>query len=137
MSIPTLRPTLVPCTWLAQQGPFSATVSPWMSWPALPSNAWVEVFINKPPPCNRASLGAQVVNESTCNAGDAGSTPGSGRSPGEGSGNLLQYSFLRNPMDRGAWWAIVHGVTRVRHDLVTKPPPPPSPPGSKSACSCT
>ena len=44
--------------------------------------------------------------------GDVGSIPGSGRSPGEGHGNLLQYSCLENPMDRGAWQAIVHGVTK-------------------------
>ena len=50
-----------------------------------------------------------------------GLTPSLGRSPGEGNGNLLQYSCLGNPMDRGAWWAILHGVTRVGHDLVTKP----------------
>ena len=49
--------------------------------------------------------------ESACNAGDPGSTPGLERSPGEGNGNLLQYSHLENSMDRGAWWAIVHGVT--------------------------
>ena len=54
---------------------------------------------------------------------DAGSIPGSGRSPGEGNGNLLWYSCLENPMDRGARQAIVHGVTGVRHNLVTKPPP--------------
>ena len=44
---------------------------------------------------------------------------------GEGNGNPLQYSCLENAMDRGAWWAIVHGVARVRHDLATKPSPPP------------
>ena len=44
--------------------------------------------------------------------GDAGSIPGSRRSPGIGKGNPLQYSFLGNPMDRGAWWATVHGVTK-------------------------
>ena len=65
-----------------------------------------------------------LISESACNAGDLGSIPGSGRSPGEGNGNLLQYSCLENPMDRGAWWATVHGFTRVGHDLVTKPPPP-------------
>ena len=59
------------------------------------------------------------------NAEDAASTPGSGRSPGEGNGNSLQYSCLDNPMDRGAWWTPIHGVTRVGHDLATKPPPPP------------
>ena len=63
--------------------------------------------------------------ESACNAGDLGSIPGLGRSPGEGNGNLLQYSCLENPMYRGAWWATVHGVTRVGlGDLTTKPPPP-------------
>ena len=46
---------------------------------------------------------------SACNAGEPGSIPGSGRSPGEGNGNPLQYSCLENPMDGEAWWAIVHG----------------------------
>ena len=50
--------------------------------------------------------------ESTCNAGDAGSIPGSGRSPGGGNGKLLQYSCLENLMDREAWWATVHGVAK-------------------------
>ena len=54
--------------------------------------------------------------ESDCNAGDPGSIPGSGRSPREGNGNPLQDSCLENSMDRGAWWATVHGVARVRHD---------------------
>ena len=58
------------------------------------------------------------------NAGDTidvGSVPGWTRSPAEGNGNSLQYSYLGNPMDRGAWWAIAHGVSkRVRQDLVTK-----------------
>ena len=48
--------------------------------------------------------------ESACSAGDAGSISGWGRSPGEGNGNPLQYSSLENPMERGAWWAVVHGV---------------------------
>ena len=50
------------------------------------------------------------VNASACNVGDLGSTPGLGRSPGEGNGNPLQYSCLENPMDGRAWWATVHGV---------------------------
>ena len=54
--------------------------------------------------------GGSEVKASACNAGDLGSIPGSGKSPGEGNGNPLQYSCLENPMDRGAWWAIVHGV---------------------------
>ena len=54
--------------------------------------------------------------------GDAGSIPGSGRSPGEGNGNPLLYSCLENPMDRGAWWATVHGVSKSRtHALVIRP----------------
>ena len=52
------------------------------------------------------------LEASACNAGDPGSNPGLGRSPGEGSGNPLQYSCLENPMDRGAWWAAVHGVAK-------------------------
>ena len=49
---------------------------------------------------------------SAYNAGDLGSIPGLGRSSGEGSGTLLQYSCLENPMDGGAWWATVHGVAK-------------------------
>ena len=65
---------------------------------------------------------SSVGKESACKAGDLSSIPGLGRSPGEGNDNPLQYSCLENPMDRGAWWATVHGVIRVRHDLMTKPP---------------
>ena len=57
--------------------------------------------------------------ESACRCRNAGSIPGSGRSPEEGNGNPLQYSCLENPMDRGAWWVTVHGV-RVRHDWATQ-----------------
>ena len=67
---------------------------------------------------------AQSVKNPPASAGDLDSIPGSGRSPGEGNDNPLQYSCLENPRDRGAWWATVHGVTRVGHDLVTKPSPP-------------
>ena len=59
--------------------------------------------------------GSEVKNPSA-NAGDAGSVPESGRFPGEGNGNPLQYSCLENPMDRGAWWATVCGIARVGHD---------------------
>ena len=54
----------------------------------------------KNPPANAGSIG------------DLGSITGSGRSPGEGHSNPLQYSFLENPMDRGAWGAVVHGVAK-------------------------
>ena len=50
-------------------------------------------------------------------AGDVGSIPGSGRSPEEGNDNPLQYSCLENPMDRGAWWAAVHGVAKSQTRL--------------------
>ena len=53
---------------------------------------------------------SSVGKESACNAGDLGSIPWLGRSPGERNGNPLQYSRLENPMDRGAWWATVHGL---------------------------
>ena len=56
--------------------------------------------------------GGSVVKNPLGNVGDMDSIPGSGRSPGEENGNLLQYSCLGNPMDRGAWQAIVHGVTK-------------------------
>ena len=50
---------------------------------------------------------------STCNTGDLGLIPGSGRSPGEGNSNPLQYSCLENPMDGGAWWATVQSNTNL------------------------
>ena len=68
---------------------------------------------------NWASQVVLVVKNSLANAGDirdTSSIPGLGRSPGGGHGNLLCYSCLENPMDRAAWWAMIRGVTRVRHD---------------------
>ena len=59
------------------------------------------------------------VKASACNEEHPGSIPGLGRSPGEGNGNPLQYSCLENPMEGGAWWATVHGVS-VGHKLATK-----------------
>ena len=53
-----------------------------------------------------------MVKSPPANAGDAGSLPGSGRSPGEGNGNPLKYSCLENSMDRGAWPSTVHGVAQ-------------------------
>ena len=60
--------------------------------------------------------GDSEVKASARNAGELGSIPGLGRSPGEGNGNPLQYSCLENSMDGGAWWATVHGVAKVGHD---------------------
>ena len=62
-------------------------------------------------------IGGSEVKASAHNVGDLGSIPGSGRSPGEGNGNPLQYSCLENPMNGGAWWATVHGVTKSRTQL--------------------
>ena len=61
--------------------------------------------------CNVGFLGGSMVKIPHANAGDAGLIPGLGRSPGEGSGNPLQNFCLESPMNRGTWWAIVHGVT--------------------------
>ena len=63
-----------------------------------------------------------AMQETIYNPGNVGLNSGSGRSPGEGNGNPLQYSCLGSPMDRGAWWATVDGAMRAGHDLVTKPP---------------
>ena len=59
--------------------------------------------------------GSSAGKQSACNAGNPGSIPGLGRSPGEGNGYPLQYSCLENPMDREAWRATVHGICRVGH----------------------
>ena len=61
--------------------------------------------------------GGSEVKASACHTGDLGSIPGSGRSPGEGNDNPLQYSCLENPMGGGAWWATVHGVAKSRTRL--------------------
>ena len=61
--------------------------------------------------------GGSAGKESACSAGDLGSIPGLGRYPGEGNSYPLQYSCLENPMDRGAWWAIVHGITKSQIQL--------------------
>ena len=58
-----------------------------------------------------------MIKNLPANAGDEGSIPGSGRSPGEGNGNPLQYSCLENPIEGGTWQAIVYGVTKSRTQL--------------------
>ena len=62
-------------------------------------------------------LGVKNLPVSAGDLRDVGSIPGSGRSPGEGNGNLLQYSCLVNPMDRGAWWATVQRLTESQTQL--------------------
>ena len=67
-------------------------------------------------PCLGFPAGSEV-KASACNAGDLGSIPGLGRSPGEGNSNLLHYSVLENPMRRGARWTTVHGVAKSQTRL--------------------
>ena len=61
--------------------------------------------------------GSSDGKASACKAGDLGSIPGLGRSPGDGNGNSLQYSCLENSMDRGAWWGTIHGITKSQTQL--------------------
>ena len=74
----------------------------------LGCRSWTRVYISEGFP------GGLAGKESACNAGDLGSIPGSGRSPGGGNGTTPQYSCLENPMDRGVWRATVHGATKGR-----------------------
>ena len=83
----------------------------------VPINAsWIACFIWELIP-NKGFPGGSEVKVSASNVGDPGLIPGSGRSPGEGNGNPLQYPCLENPMDGGAWWATVHGVAKSRTRL--------------------
>ena len=71
-----------------------------------------EILIRSPSTNIKHAIGGSDGKESACYAGDPGSIPGSGRSPGEGNGDPLQYSCLENSMDRGPWQATDHGVTK-------------------------
>ena len=95
----------VACSWDDDIGPVRARQASLSDWGEI---RYIKDF-----------LGGSDSKASVYNAGDLGSIPGSGRSPGEGNGNLLQYSCLENPMDGRAWWAIVHGVAKESDDLVT------------------
>ena len=74
----------------------------------MPLNSYSILFIHSPV----GFPGGLVVKSLPANAGDAGSIPGLGRTPGEGNGNPLQNSCLENSMERGTWWATVRGVTK-------------------------
>ena len=80
---------------------------------------WGKHWCKSEPTQFKGFPGGSEVKASACSAGDLGSIPGLGRSPGEGNVNPLQYSCLENPMDAGAWWAIVHRVTKSRIDWAT------------------
>ena len=73
-----------------------------------PAFLWKFIFA----PYTMGFSGGSQVNNLPANAGDICSIPGLGRSPGEGNGNALQYSCLEDPMDKGAWQASAHGVTK-------------------------
>ena len=84
---------------------------------------WGAQYNHKGPPAHSAAVsplgcpGGLGSKESACNAGDPGSIPGLGKSPGEGNGNPLQYSCLENPMDRRAWQATAHGVAKSQAQM--------------------
>ena len=73
--------------------------------------------------------------KSACSTGDSGSVPGLERSSGDGDGSQLQYSYLENSVDRGAWWAVVTGLQRVGHDWAATLYFPWWPSGKESVCS--
>ena len=95
------RPNIL--TFLASNSHWTITIGP------VPCDTCVHLCV-----CWEGTWASQVASakESACNAGDAGSIPGSGRSPGCRNGNPLQYPCLGNPVGRGAWWAAVHGVVK-------------------------
>ena len=81
-------------------------------WNSEAQNEEVRVSRKKAFTRERGFPGGSDGKKSACDVGEQGSIAGLGRSPGEGHGNPLQYSCLENSMDRGAWWATVHGVTK-------------------------
>ena len=80
-----------------------------VKWTDIPISLRIFQFVAFP--------GGSVSKESACNVGEPGSIPGLGRYPGEGNGNPLQYSCQENSMDRGAWWATIHGITIIQTQL--------------------
>ena len=80
--------------------PLFETICLFINCTIFPASPCITMLVVKNPPAKAGDIR------------DTGSIPGSGRSPGEGNGNPLQYSCLKNPMDRGAWWATVHGVAQ-------------------------
>ena len=88
-----------------------------LSTTVSPSPSWLE---KSSPVTGENRLPRWLSGNLPANTGDLGSVPGSGRSPGKGNGNSLQYSCLENPMDRGAWRLQSMGLQRVRYDLATK-----------------
>ena len=102
---------------------YKVTTSKWVSWIGVPLLRATSFFSNYS--FDKLHLnscgfpGGSVSKQSACNAGDLGLIPGLGRSPGEGNGNPLQYSCMENSMDRGTWWAAVHGGHKELDMIVT------------------
>ena len=84
----------------------------WFFWPTVGWQLWhCNCWGWAIKPCNFSLCHLECsLMETACNEGDPGLIPGLERSPGEGNGNPLQYSCLENSTDRGAWWAVVHGI---------------------------
>ena len=102
------------CLWItcrAQVLSFSKKLSVWCGVRLVASKV-NQSDINSGCVLDRGFPGGSDGKESACNAGDLGSSPGSGKSPGEGNGYPLQYVCLGNPMDRGTWWATVYGAAK-------------------------
>ena len=106
---------LLPRTHLSPSPAFSSMLHP-LSTISTSTNR--QCFLYPPKlcrtPAGHTSVDGSDGKDSACNVRDLGLNPGLGKSPGEGNGNPLQYSCLENPMDRGAWWATVHGVAKTR-----------------------
>ena len=123
---------ILPLHFVASQAHVPSSKLPWrgemLPWPhthhatAKHSGAYPVQSVMDTDSCHLGFPSGLDGKESACSVGDPGSISALERSPREGTGNPLQYSCLENPMDRGAWRATVHGVIRVGHDLVTKPP---------------
>ena len=117
--------SLRPPWTVAPQAPLYLRFTWQAYWSGLPSTTAGDILdpgFNPESPASPAlagGLGGSVGKESPCSAGDPGLTPGFRRSPGEGNGNPLKYSCLENSMDRGAWEATVHEVTKSRTRLST------------------
>ena len=105
-------------------GFFQAVILEWIAFPppwdlpdVLLHFCTAKRFFTAEPSWVLVFPGGSVGKRSACNAGKQGSLPGWDRSPGEGNGSPLQYSCLENSMDRGAWWATAHGVTKSQTRL--------------------
>ena len=116
VKVTQLCPTLCDPMDYTVHGILQARILEWVAFPFSIEKAFPTQGLDSGLPHCRQILafpGGSDGKQFACNTGDQGSVPGSGRSPGEGNGNLLQYSGLENSMDRGAWQAIVHEVTKL------------------------